>query len=115
IELYSRARLFEEIAEGKMPGFIPHPDNPQIAWLPVQAILSAESDEVLFNFFPQENVQKVKEMLSHFLARAGEDDLRLAIPSATFFAASLNELLKSRHILLDNAHLPAELLYLHLK
>ncbi|MBI4387872.1 MAG: cytochrome c biogenesis protein CcsA [Candidatus Omnitrophica bacterium] len=115
LELYHKARLFEEISRGNIPGFIPHPGEPSTAWIPLAGILSAEGEAILKAFFDEAYIQKVRNSLSYLLGRLGEEDPRLAVASAEFFQAALNELLISRDIVLDESALHRELLYLKLK
>jgi len=115
LELYQRARIFDEIANGRIPGFIPHPENPKTAWLPFEAILQPQGVEILTNVFPVSVVQKLQAAAPHFLDRIREGDLEAALTSAQAFASSLEELLLSREIMLDRSKINQELLYLKLK
>ncbi len=114
LQLYNRARLFEEISRGRMPGFIPHPDNPRASWLPLEGISGAEGKEILKNFFSESAVEKVQNSLLILKTRVNED-LKLAATSADFFKISLNELMQSRDIVLDELPFKLELFYLHAK
>lgn len=115
LELYQRARLFGEIANGRVPGFIPHPENPKIAWLPLEAMLRPEGIEILTSFFPPKDVTRLRIALPHFLARIKEDNLDAANASAWEFFASLEDLLHSRDIMIDQLKLNYELLYVKLR
>ena len=115
VELYERARFFDEISNARIPGLIPHPDNPQVAWLPLEALLHPQGIEILTNVFPMPEVQKLQAMLPHFLSRMKEGNLAAALPSAQAFVSSLDALLLSREIILDQRKIKLELLYLKLK
>ena len=115
LDLYHRARLFEEISKGNIPGFIPQPDDPRASWIPIEGIVSGEGKAILKTFFDEAHVQKVQNSLSYLLGRLQGTDPRLATTSADFFAQALNELLLSRDIVLDGSALRNELLYLRLR
>ena len=115
IELYEQTRLFQEIANGRMPGLIPHPGNPKIAWLPLEALMTKEGMEIAEQFFPKPEVENVHTTLLTLLERMKGEDLREALASAEQFSVSMNHLLLSRNIQLDEAAIQRELLYLKLR
>lgn len=115
LELYQRARLFDEISNGRIPGFIPHPDHPTVAWLPLEAILHPEGEEILTSVFPAPQVQKLQTAVLYFLDRIKEEDLTAAQASAHEFASRLEELLSSREIVLDQSKIDLEIFYLKLR
>ena len=115
LELYSRARSFDAIRSGFFPGFIPHPDQPMMKWVPLEGILSEEGAAVLKGFFPEEAVNSLKNSGSYFLSRMKQGNLALAVSSAEAFRSDLQGLLESRGILLDDFKIHAELFYWHVR
>ena len=115
IELYQRARLFEAIAIGRIPGFIPHPSNPKVGWLPLEALMSAEGAEVMNQIFQSPQVEKLNTAFGFLLSRLKESNLGEASVASEQFEASLTELFLSRDIVLDQAAVKRELLYMKLK
>ncbi len=115
LEFYQRARLFDEISNGRIPGFIPHPEDPKISWLPPEALIHQEGTEILTNVFPVSEVRQLQTVFLHFLDRIKEGNLEAAFPSAQEFVSNLNELLLSREIILDRSKINEELLYFKIK
>ena len=115
LELYDRSRLFDEIANGRMPGVIPHPENPSAAWLPFEAIVHPQGVEILTGVFPHAQVEAIQTSFPYLLSRIKEGNLEAARTSAEEFASSLEKLLLSKEIILDRTRINWELLYLKLK
>ncbi len=116
IEAYERAVLFKLIGEGKVPGWIAHPEDPRKSWLPLEALVSPEGEELLAQFFPTENVQKVKTSLQQLFKSLREDSSSEDfIKSAFEFSQSLAGLFETRGIVLDQNLLQTEMTYHHLR
>ena len=115
LDLYHRASTFAEISHGVVPGFIPHPDDARISWLPLEAIRSEEGKPILENLFPSSLVQNARSTLTDLLSRLRQRRPAEAVPAAELFASSLRDLLESRSIAIDESVIHKELLYLKLK
>ncbi|MBI4368095.1 MAG: cytochrome c biogenesis protein CcsA [Candidatus Omnitrophica bacterium] len=115
IELYQRAQLFSAIASARAPGFIPHPQEPKIAWVPLEAFTSQEGIHILENLFPAAAVRDVQDSLGHLLDRLKGGQAEEAVLAAEGFSGTLKNLLLSRDIALDETAIARELLYLKLK
>jgi len=112
IELESRARLFQAIGRGEMPGFIPHPDEPQSGWVPLEGLASDHGISILETMYPGANVKETSNSLSFLLSRLREENIEMAGVSAAFFANALTKLLESRDIIIDRTLINYELFYL---
>ncbi len=115
VELYQKARIFETIASGQIPGFIPHPTDPKINWLPLEALMSKEGIEVIGKIFPKAEVEQLESAFIYLLDRLNGNHLQEAVVGAEQFRTNLNNLLLSRDIILDQGAIQRELLYLKLK
>jgi len=115
LDLYHRARLFGDMSRGRQPGFVPHPDRVETAWLPIDGILHSQGAEFLKTVYPDQAVERVQNSLSYLLGRLEGDTVPLVATSASFFESSLKELLESRDILLEQTPIQLELLYLAIK
>ena len=69
MELYHRARLFEEIANGRMPGFVPHPNDLKIPWLPLEAFRGEQGIGIASQLYPRGEVEQVASALNLLLSR----------------------------------------------
>ncbi len=112
IELGSRARLFQAIGRGEMPGFIPHPDDPQAGWVPLEGLASDHGISILETMYPAANVKEASNSLSFLLGRLRDEKIEMAGVSASFFANALTKLLESRDIIIDRTLIHYELFYL---
>ena len=115
VELYRRARLFGEIANGRLPGFIPHPEDPSVAWLPLEALMTKEGLEIVNQFFPALEADQLQSAYLHLMERLKGENVQEALPAAEQFQANLGNLLFSRNIQLDQAAIRLELFYLKLR
>jgi len=115
VQLYERARLFDEISNGRMPGLIPHPEDSKIGWLPLDAIQSDQGIEILTSVFPPQKAEVVQNALAQLLNRIREGNLEAAQASAEGFRAGLEDLLLSREIMLNRTRINQELFYLKLR
>lgn len=115
IELHQRARLFSAIANAQIPGFVPHPENPKVPWLPLEAFMSKEGVEIIGQMFPSELVEKTQEGLFGLLKKIKSGELNKAELRAELFAKSLNELLLSHDMVIDPLPIQLELWYLKLR
>lgn len=115
LELYSRARTFDEIRHGFMPGLIPNPDQPTSNWVPLEGIFSEEGNSLLRSFFPEPSLRSLKNSASYFLGRLKQGNLELAVSSAEVFRNDLNALLKARGIFVDQFKINVELFYWRLQ
>ena len=113
--LYERARFFDEVVHGRMPGFIPHPDNPKTGWLPLEAIRQKQGIELVSNVYSNEALLRLGNTLDRLLTLFGENDFRATKAQAELFRDQLGELLRSRDIVLDQAKIELELWYWKLK
>lgn len=112
IELYHRAQLFQAIGQGEMPGFIPHPDDPQTGWVPLEGLASDHGISILETMYPATNVKEASNSLSFLLSRLRDEKIEMAGVSASFFANALTKLLGSRDIIIDRTLIYYELFYL---
>jgi len=115
VELYQRAQLFQAIATAQIPGFIPHPEDPKIAWLPLEAFMTKEGVEIISQIFPKSQVEKVEAALGYLLGRFKGSNSGEAVLAGEQFANSVDELLFSKDIMLDRGSIQRELLYLKLR
>lgn len=111
LDLYDRANLFHEIASGKLPGFIAHPENPLAAWLPFQALSAPETQQTLAQLYPEAPLIEMGQRLGELIEtlRAGES--AEATAKAAAFRDSLHRLFESRNVSIDPQPLNYELLY----
>ncbi len=111
MELYQSAAIFQQVAQGEMPGLIAHPEDPRAGWLPLQA-LSKENLERLGGFFKPEDLQNTASSAqSLFAALVAGPDSPEALTAAHAFKNSLNRVFESRQIFLDRGTLGHELIY----
>lgn len=110
IELYDRARLFQAIAQGALPGFLPHPDEASLTWLPLATLASPEDQVVLGKLYSTPELLKFREALGELVSalREGKGDLA---KFAQQFSSSLFQLFESKGIALDRGRFQAELTY----
>ncbi len=116
IEIYDRALFFQEIANGSLPGWIAHPDDPKAGWLPLKAFAGAEGGELLAQFFPPEKAAQVSgnfQKLLFLLRKEGASEE--LFEAASDYALSLENLFESRGIILDHETLKRELAYNRLR
>jgi cytochrome c-type biogenesis protein CcsB len=115
LELYHKARLFEEVARGRSPGIVPHPDDPSASWLPFEGIATEEGITLISRLYPEQSVRDVNTTLTHLIKRIRENSFTEATEAAEHFSNRLKDLLATRNIILDDARVKLELLYLKLK
>ena len=116
IEIYDRALLFQEIANGNLPGWIAHPEDPKAAWLPLKAFASEEGGKLLAQFFSPAKAAEVSENFQKLIALLAKDDAPQELfEAASNYALSLENLFESHGIILDQDTLKRELLYNRLR
>lgn len=116
IELYDKARLFREVGEGGVPGWVAHPDDPRKGWLPLQALAARDGQETLTQHFPPDKVDEVSKALQALFAAYHENGFSSQSEDAAYdFSDSLSELFDSRGIVLDRSVLNLEMQYLRLQ
>ena len=111
VELFQRARLFQEIAYQRMPGFVPHPEDPQVAWVPLEAFTSEEGIAIMANAFPKDLISEVAGTLGILLDKFKTNQVAETEVSAVHFESALNQLLMSQDIYLDRGRINKELFY----
>ncbi len=115
LELYEHALLFQEIATGAAPGWIAHPEDPRVGWLPFQGFGNEEGRKTLAQFYPEEKVTRAGEALRQLLGVLKADpDSASAVSAAQDFSEALSRLLDSRSIFLDADILNKEIFYNHM-
>lgn len=115
LELYDKAAMFREIGVGGIPGWLAHPEDPRVGWLPFQAFLNPESDSMLQGVFPAENLTRVRSALQELLTQYKNDPASTtAFEAAELFRSEMESLFASSHIALDAAALDTERQYLKL-
>ncbi|MBI3306572.1 MAG: cytochrome c biogenesis protein CcsA [Candidatus Omnitrophica bacterium] len=115
VEIYERAIFFREIGEGKIPGWVAHPENLSAGWLPFQGIVSEQGKQTLSGFFPEDKISRLSNALQEVLAafRQNPESPEAAV-SAAEFSLSLEDLFASRGMMLDRKILSMEVTYNHL-
>jgi len=110
-ELYDQARLFQAIAQGSLPGLFPDPENSEAGWIPVAGLADPQSRALLESRYPPSELAVVQASLARLLQalRGGEETNRPE--AAREFSRSLEHLLESRDIVLDQAKIGAEIFY----
>ena len=111
LELDEQASLFQAIAEGSLPGFIPQPENPQAGWLPLNSLARSEAQESLGRQYPASKLVQVAEALRALVQTFRREDKEKLVEDAQQFSDSLAGLLESRQIILDQGKITAELTY----
>ena len=115
IELYHGARLFEEVSRGRMPGFVPHPGDPKASWLPLEAFRDPQGIELASQLYPRDETEGVASALHLLLERLRGTNVDETFFAAQRFSRGLENLLLARDIVLDQAAIDRELLYLKLR
>ena len=118
LEIYERARLFQAIGEGAIPGWVAHPEDPRLPWFSFQpfAGISPEGAPSPASLFPEEKVHRFKNATSKLLTVYREDPSSAeSAGAAAEFSRSLRELLESRGIVLDEKLIGMELVYNRLR
>lgn len=112
IELYGAAVLFQQIANGEMPGFIAHPEDPRAGWMPLQGFVDEEARKKLEIFYPAEPLARVSGNFSVLIkALAKDPSAPETVQAAAAAKKSLEVLLASKGVVLDQKTLDAEMLY----
>lgn len=110
LELYEKARLFQAIAQGFLPGFFPLPENPRAGWLPLGALADPARRRDLETQYTASNLLDVESALARLVQ---EFQRGKGTPEGTAeeFRQSLARLFESRGITLDEEKIRKELLY----
>lgn len=112
LEIYEHALFFQEIAAGAVPGWIAHPDDPRAGWLPLQGFVTEEGKAKLFRFYSQPKVIEVQNLLRKALDLFKENpDSQKSLEAAENFKQTLQDLLESRGVVLDQKILKVEQTY----
>jgi cytochrome c-type biogenesis protein CcsB len=111
IEVYDRARLFQAIAQGSIPGFFPDPENPGSGWVPISGLADPERRILLESRYSAAELASIQAALAQLVkALRGEGEIG-NLEAAQKFSTSLNHVLQSRDIFLDEGKIRMELLY----
>lgn len=111
IELYDQARLFQAIAQGSLPGIFPHPRNPQEGWIPLAGLADPHPRAVLETEYSSSGVAAVQAALARFVQALREKEKTDLLEAAGQFSSSLEHLLESKGIVLDQNKIKFELFY----
>lgn len=112
LEIYHHAFVFREIASGSVPGFIPNPEDPRIAWMPSQGMAAEEGEKALAQYFPVEKVTAAARSYSGLIQELRKNfDSEASQRAAESFRTHLSGLLDSRGISLDQKVLTTERMY----
>ncbi len=109
IELYDRARLFQAVAEGSLPGFFPSPQDPRASWIALAGLADPHGRAVLEAQYTPSGVAEAQAALSQWVQTFREGGELSG--AARQFSFSLKHLLESREIQLDQNKIGAELFY----
>jgi ABC-type transport system involved in cytochrome c biogenesis permease subunit len=115
IELYEQARLFQAIAQGSLPGFIPHPEDPRAGWFPLEGLAAPETRVLLQTLYPASELNQFQKALSELVQASRGEDSSFLFAAAEQFAVSIKRLLESREIELDQGKIQTELVYHRLR
>lgn len=112
LELYNRALLFQDIATGALPGWIPHPENPFAGWLALRDLSPEAAKDNYIGLYPAEKTAAFMRSAGLLVDawRENENSDR-TVSAAKDFYRTQKELLDSRGVSLDQKHLNTELLY----
>ena len=72
LELYERARVFQLIGEGVIPGWIPNPEAPSGAWLSFKNFATPEGQQTLRRSYPEAQIIQVQQSLRGLFIRLKE-------------------------------------------
>lgn len=111
IELYDQARLFQAVAGGALPGFIPNPQDPRAGWVPLEALADSGQRRILENFYDPALLDRFQGSLRLLVEALRGDDRERVRTRALEFSSLLEQLMESRDIMLDRDKLSAELFY----
>ena len=111
LELYEQASLFQAIAEGSLPGFIPKLEDPRAGWLPLNSLALPEARGALQTQYPAEELAQVENALRTLVQTLREENQQKLAQDARQFLDSLTRLLDSRQVMLDHGKISAELIY----
>lgn len=112
LELYGAALAFQEIANGEVPGWIAHPEDPQAGWMPLQGFARPQNLKKLEVFFSAAELQRVSENFSILLKiLARNPPAPEAVQAAAAVKKSLEILFQSKGVFLDPKVLNAEIIY----
>lgn len=110
LEIYSHAIHFQEIATGRIPGWIANPEDARAGWLPFQGFISEAAS--ILRFYPEAQGLAVQKALRQTLDFLKENpDSEKSLEAAESFKQSLEDLLESRGVALNQKVLRAEVIY----
>ncbi len=112
MEIYEKALLFQAIAGGVVPGFVAHPEDPRIGWLPLEGVTGANGLKTLEQFYPAAPAQTVsaaaEELIKNFAAKA---DPAAQAEAARHFRDSIQALFEAQGVFIPRSDLQTELFY----
>ncbi len=111
IELHDQARLFQAVAQGSLPGFIPHPQDPRAGWVALEALADPEQRRILETEYEPVFLNRLEEGLRFLIQALRGDDGEGVTNRAREFSLVLGRLTESQEIALDQNKLSAELFY----
>ncbi len=112
LELYDRASLFREVAGGKIPGWIAHPEDPRAGWAPFASFAAPDAQATLAAHFPAENLSDMIASVTKLLGSVQKNGLgENSIPAAKTFTASQKALFEARGVYVDEDLIRRELMY----
>lgn len=111
LELYGEARLFQAIAQGSLPGIFPSPRNPREGWIPPAGLADPAQRALLESEYSPSGIAGVQAALARLMQEVREGKGPALLEAARQFSSSLEELLESRGVVLDQNKIKAELLY----
>ncbi len=115
LELYDRARLFQAVAQGSIPGFLPQPEDPKAGWIPLAGLADLERRAVLEKEYSPSEVAEIQGALARLVRVIREDEKKSLLETANAFRHSLENLLDSRGVLLDQFRLDVERAYYRIR
>ncbi len=110
IQLYDQARLFQAIAQGDLPGFIPNPVDPKGGWIALAGLANPEERILLEAHYPSEELAEFQAALSHFVENFRGGDKSLLEPTRRL-EFSLEKLIESKGVIPDSKKIRLELFY----
>lgn len=111
IELYDKARLFQAVAQGAMPGFFPSPQDPRASWIALAGLADPQGRAVLEAQYTPSKVAEIQATLGQLVQAFRGGRAESLLSASQNFSLSLERLLESREIQLDKNKIRAELFY----
>lgn len=112
LELYEKAAFVRAIGEGLAPGWVAHPEEPKVAWLTFQTLVTDEGREILEHFYPKsaadDMIKATRELLAEYRV---VEERPVSLLTAQNFAAAVDRLFQSRQIAIDRELIAKEVHY----